>query len=222
MTHLDRTTFVHRRVAPILGAVAVCVLLTPRALLAAGEGQAPGANLFGVNLGLSFWTVVVFLILLFLLSRFAWGPILSAVEAREDRIQNALDESARRQAEAQELLEEHRQQLADARRQAQEIIGEGKAAGERVRRDIEAKAREEGQRLLDRARREIEREKEKALGELRRESVELALAAAARLMREKMDASRDRQLVLGYLDDLGGNAGRSAPGSASREPETGA
>lgn len=212
------------RVAPIPGAVAMCVLLTPRAVLAAGEGQAPGASLFGVNLGLSFWTVLVFLILLFLLGKFAWGPILAAVEAREDRIQNALDESARRQAEAQELLEEHRRQLADARRQAQEIIGEGKAAGDRVRRDIEEKAREEGQRLLERARLEIEREKEKALGELRRESVELALAAAARLMREKMDPAKDRQLVLGYLDDLGegANGARPATGGTSREPETGA
>jgi F-type H+-transporting ATPase subunit b len=181
-------------------------LTTPAGLLAAGDGQAPGASLFGFNLGLSFWTVVVFLMLLFILGKFAWGPILSAVEAREERIQNALDESAERQAEAQKLLEEHKGQLADARRQAQEIIGEGKAAGARVRAEIEEKARQEGHQLLERARREIEREKDNALAELRRESVEIALAAATRLMRERMDSDKDRDLVVGYLDALAGEA----------------
>lgn len=207
MTHLETTKETLRRVRAAVAAPAVgatVLLLTPRTLLAAGEGQAPGADLFGINLGLSFWTVVVFLILLYLLSKFAWGPILSAVEAREERIQGALDESAQRQAEAQRLLEEHKRQLADARRQAQEIIGEGKAAGEKVRADIEEKARAESERMVERARQEIERQKESALAEIRKESVELALAAAARLMKEKMDPQKDRALVMGYLDDLAG------------------
>lgn len=185
-----------------LAGAALLVIGTPGAVWAAGEGEAPGANLFGINLGLSFWTVVVFLILLFLLSRFAWGPILDQVNQRESRIQGALDEAAARQAEAQRLLDEHKRQLADARRQAQEIVAEGRTAGENVRREIEEKAREEGQALLERARREIEREKEAALAELRKESVELAMAVAGRLMHERLDQDRDRELVLSYLDEL--------------------
>lgn len=206
--------------AALAGAV-LLVLGTPGALWAAGEGEAPGASLFGINLGLSFWTVVVFLILLFLLSRFAWGPILDQVNQRESRIQGALDEAAAGQAEAQRLLDEHKRQLADARRQAQEIVAEGRAAGEKVRREIEEKAREEGQGLLERARREIEREKEAALAELRKESVELAMAAAGRLMHERLDQDRDRELVMSYLDDLtaasrpgSGNGSGGRPGSA--------
>lgn len=226
MKHRDHTYAVSAPATPARwwpSAAAVAVALvpfTPVALLAQGDGEAPGANLFGVNLGLSFWTVLVFLILLFLLSKFAWGPILEQVEARENRIQGALDESARKQAEAQRLLEEHKRQLADARRQAQEILGEGKAAGERVRKEIEEKAREEGQALIERARREIEREKEAALDEVRREAVELALAAAAKLMNEKLDPRADRDLVMGYLDSLtdgdastGGSARTGNPGS---------
>jgi len=161
-----------------------------------------GAALFDINVGLSLWTVVVFLALLGILWKFAWGPILGAVQEREDRIQQALDESERQRKEAESLLEAHRQQLAEARRHAQEIIAEGKTAGENVRREIEEKAREEGASLLERARVDIQREKESALTEIRKETVEIALAAASKLMGERLDAERDRQLVLGYVDDL--------------------
>lgn len=180
-------------------------LALPTDLAGAGQGGGEGgmgAQLFNINVGLSLWTVVVFLALLLILWKWAWGPILEVVEQREDRIQGALDEAAAKQTEAAKLLKEHKEQLADARRQAQEIIAEGKAAGEKVRREIEEKAREEGQAIVERARREIEREKDAALGELRAESVDLALAAAARLMGQKMDADQDRELVMGYLDDI--------------------
>lgn len=186
-------------------AAVVISLAVPVAVLAQeaehAEGGA-GSALFDINVGLSLWTVVVFLALLLVLGKFAWGPILGAVEAREDRIQEALDESARHREEAAALLEEHKRQLASARRQAQEIVAEGKAAGEKVRKEMEARAREEGQALVERARTEIRREKEEALAELRKETVDLALAAAARLMHEKLDQERDRELVLGYLDRL--------------------
>jgi F-type H+-transporting ATPase subunit b len=188
--------------APGLAALA----LTPSMLAAAEDG--PG--LVDVNLGLSLWTVVIFLALLFMLRRFAWGPILGMVEAREDRIQTALDESAAARDEARKLLEEHKAQLADARRQAGEIVAEGKAAGDRVRKDIEEKARDEAQQILESARREIARERDRAIAELRKESVDLALAAASKLMEEKMDAPRDRELVMEYLSDLGPRGGAEA------------
>jgi F-type H+-transporting ATPase subunit b len=180
---------------------ALALVAMPAALAAQGGGEAaPG--LFDVNLGLTIWTIIIFLSLVGILGKFAWGPILSSAQAREQRIQDALDEAARRQAEAAELLEQHRAQLADARRQAQEIVNEGKTAGERVRKDIEEKARTEGQSLIERAKAEIEREKESALGEIRKESVDLALAVAARLMNEKLDPEKDRKLVVGYLDEM--------------------
>jgi F-type H+-transporting ATPase subunit b len=178
------------------------LLLTPLALVAQEHGGEGGGGLFSINLGLSIWTIVVFVILLLVLGKFAWGPILSAVEAREENIQGALDEARERQAEAEKLLKEHKEQLADARRQAQEIISEGREAGDRLRKELEAKAREEGDAILARARTEIEREKEAALDAVRRESVELALAAASKLLHEKLDGEQDRKLVMNYLDDL--------------------
>jgi len=172
--------------------------VTPAALWAAEDG--PG--LFDVNLGLSLWTVVIFGALLFLLRKFAWGPILEQLQAREDRIQSALDESRESRREAQKLLEEHKSQLADARRQASQIVAEARDAGQSVREDIEEKARGEAREIVESARREIQRERDAALAELRKESVDLALAAATKLIQERLDEDRDRKLVADYLDSV--------------------
>ena len=186
------------------------LLALPGPLWAQGGGEEGGGGLFDINAGLGVWTLLVFFALLFVLSKYAWGPILSAVEAREKGIQGALDEAALRNEEAAGLLEQHRQQLADARRQANELIAEGKAAGESVRKDIEEKARAEGQAIVERARAEIERERDAALEMLRRESVELALAAASRLMQENFDQAKDRELVERYLDEVSDVSGAQA------------
>lgn len=182
--------------------------VTPGLLSAAeGEGTTP---LFTVNLGTTVWTTLVFFLLLGILWKFAWGPILAAVDAREKAIQSALDEAARQNQDAARLLEEHRRQLADARRQASDLLAEGKAAGEKVRKEIEEKARAEGQAMVERAKHEIERERDAALDALRRESVDLALAAASRLMLEKMDQAKDRQHVERFLDEISKDRGASA------------
>jgi len=172
--------------------------------------QEGGGGMFDLNLGLSVWTTLVFLILLGILWKFAWGPILEMVQAREDGIQGTLDQAANEREEAAKLLAEHRQQMADARRQAQQMIAEGKEAGERVRRDIEEKARAEGDAMIERARESIEREKDAALGELRKESVDLALAAAGKLVQESLDEKKDRELVMGFIDELSSGNGIEA------------
>lgn len=195
------------RIRIAIVAALLLAVLPGAAFAAEGGGTTP---LFTVNLGTTVWTTLVFFALLGILWRFAWGPILAAVDAREKAIQGALDEAAARQAEAQKLLEEHRHQLADARRQAGELLAEGKAAGEKVRKEIEEKARVEAQAIVDRARAEIERERDAALDTLRKESVELALAAASRLMSETMDQARDRRIVEGFLDEVDASRGARA------------
>ena len=183
------------RMLAVLGAYA---LILPVPVMA----QEGGGGMFDVNLGLSVWTTLVFLTLLGFLWKFAWGPILGAVQAREDGIQGTLDQAANERVEAAKLLAEHRQQMADARRQAQQMIAEGKEAGERVRKDLEEKARAEGDAMIERARESIEREKDAALDELRKESVDLALAAAAKLVQESLDEKKDRELIMGFIDEL--------------------
>jgi F-type H+-transporting ATPase subunit b len=171
----------------------------------AAEGAAEesaGGGLFAVDPGLWLWTIVVFLVVLTILAKFAWGPILKGLESREAGIRGTIDEAERARREAASLLEEHKRQLADARRQAQELVAEGRESGQRLRAEIEAKAREEGDRMIERARSEISREREQAVEALRRESVDLALAAASSVLGKKLDAAADRALVEEYLKGL--------------------
>lgn len=179
------------------------LLLTPLSLFAQEHGaEEGGGGLFSINLGLSIWTVVIFVSVLTVLWRFAFGPILAVVKAREDGIQQALDEAKSRQEETEKLLQEHKAQLADARRQAQEIMADGRDAAGRLQKELEGKAREESEAILVRARAEIEREKDAAVDVLRREAVDLALAAASKLLHEKLDGEQDRKLVMDYVDGL--------------------
>ncbi|MBT8398101.1 MAG: F0F1 ATP synthase subunit B [Gemmatimonadetes bacterium] len=183
-------------------AIPVVLSSTPAALFAQGHGEEAGGGLFDINVGLIIWTIIIFLSVLTVLWRFAFGPILAAVNAREEGINKALEEAKTRQAEAEKLLEEHKRQLADARRQAQEIVAEGREAGGRLQKEIEGKAREESEAILTRAKAEIEREKDAAVDVLRRESVDLALAAASKLLDQRLDGDQDRKLVMDYVDGL--------------------
>ncbi len=184
-----------------IAAVLVALLTTPVPLFAAEEGG--GAGLFSINGGLMIWTIVLFLLLLGVLRKYAWGPILAALDAREEGIQGALDKAANEREEAQRLLAEHKAALADSRKEAQQILADAKAAGEQIRKDIEEKARVEAQGMVESARKEIVRERNEALDSIRQESVDLALAAASRLLQERLDDDRDRTLVQNYLSGVG-------------------
>ncbi len=170
--------------------------------LAAQEG-----GLFTLDPGLSIWTIIVFLIVLFILGKFAWGPILAAVNAREEAIRDSIAEAREAREEASKLLEEHRSQLADARRQAQDILAEGRAAGERIRKELEEKARADSEEIIERARREIQRERDRAMQEIRGEAVDVALAAASRVLGERLDAEADRRLVERFLAEVQSTSG---------------
>ena len=176
------------------------VLLT---LLQEGEhaGGAAGGP-FTINPGLIIWTVVVFGILLALLWRFAFPAILKSVEERERRIQKQLEDAERVNAEAQRLLEEHKQQIAAARTEAQDILSKAKTVAQKERETLLAKAREEYDGLLERARKDIDAERDKAVLALRREAVELSIAAASRVIEANLDTDANRRLVSEFLESL--------------------
>ncbi len=192
----------------VLSWVLILMIAAPSLLFAQHESEG-GGGLYDINTGLSVWTLIVFVSLLLILRKYAWGPIVDAVDSREKGIQAAIDGAAELNTEAAKLLKEHREQMADARRQASEILAEAKVAGERVRKELEEKARTEAQGIVERALAEIERERDGALETLRRESVDLALAAASQLMQESFDQETDRQLVERYLNELGDGAAQA-------------
>ncbi|HYT04312.1 MAG TPA: F0F1 ATP synthase subunit B [Gemmatimonadales bacterium] len=171
-------------------------------LQATQGGDAGGFTPFSINTGLIFWTLAVFLILLGLLWRFGWPAILRTVEERERRIQQQLDEAERARAESARLLEEHKRLLAGAHAEAQEMVSQARSVAQKERETLLAKAREEYEQLLARARKEIESEKEKAILALRREAVDLTIAAASKLIEAKLDTEANRRLVTEYLASL--------------------
>lgn len=167
-------------------------------------------SLFSVNLGVAVWTLLTFLTLLIILGKYAWGPLLGALDKREKGIQDNIDDAKRQRDEAEALLAEYREQLAEGRRQAQAMVAEGREAADALRKELEAKAREETQAMLANARREIAREREAAVEAVRRESVDVALAVASRLLSDRLDSDRDRQLAMDYIDDLSDSEGALA------------
>jgi F-type H+-transporting ATPase subunit b len=165
-------------------------------------GENGGGGLFAINPGLIIWTWVIFLILLFVLRKWAWGPILGALEAREKRIQDALDGAAHEREEAAQLLQEQRQLLEDSRDQAQQIMAESRKASERLRAELLDEARKQKDQIVENAREDIERERDHALELLRREAVDLSISAASRVLHREVDSAENRRLVEEYLASL--------------------
>lgn len=157
---------------------------------------------FDINPGLIIWTLVVFGILMAILWKYGWPSLLKSVEEREARIAKQLADAERANAEAARLLEQHRQGLAAARAEAQEIIATAKVVAQKEREQLLARTREEQEQLLERARREIDAEKGKAILALRREAVDLSIAAATKLVGSNLDSDANRRLVLEYLATL--------------------
>ena len=149
--------------------------------------------------GLMVWTVVVFLLLLLVLKRFAWPAILGAVEAREQALEAQLAQAAKDREEAAALLAEHKRLVADARHQATGIVAEARGVAEKERALAVEKTKQEQDELLARARREIAAERDRAVADLRREAVDISLAAASKLVGSRLDTETDRRIVSEYL-----------------------
>jgi F-type H+-transporting ATPase subunit b len=166
-----------------------------------GEPHATSGPL-SVEPGLMIWTVVIFLLLLAVLKKVAWPAVLGAVEAREKALEEQIAEAERNRAEAAALLAEHQKLIADAKAQAHGIIVEARSVAEKERALAMEKTKQEQEELLARARREIAAERERAIQELRREAVDLSLAAASKLIGERLSGDSDRRLVMEYLATL--------------------
>lgn len=155
-----------------------------------------------VEFGLMFWTVIVFLLLLLILRKFAYPALIGAVEAREKALEEQIAEAERARAEAEALLAEHKKLLAEGRTAAHALLVEARTTSEKERALAMERTRLEQEELLARARRDIASERERAIAELRREAVDLSLAAASKLIGERLTSETDRKLVEQYLANL--------------------
>jgi F-type H+-transporting ATPase subunit b len=158
--------------------------------------------LIKVTPGLMIWTIVCFLIALFVLKRYAFGPIQGAIDARRERIRESLDEADRAREEARQLLEEHRKLIAQAKAQAEDVLAEARkqadAQRERVRDETEA----DRQRRLEDTKRQIDAETQRALEQIRTEVAELAMIATSKVTGKVLDRDDHRKLIEDAISDL--------------------
>ncbi|HEU5217906.1 MAG TPA: F0F1 ATP synthase subunit B [Gemmatimonadales bacterium] len=176
----------------------LAVLLVLQEATQAAETGAP-ASPFDVNPGLIIWTWVVFLILMFVLKKFAWPLILKSTLEREEKIKAQLAESDRLNTEARAALADAQRTQAAGRAEAQQLLAEAKAAVEKEKNSLVDRVRHEQEAVMERARREIASERDKAISELRREAVDLAIGAAAKVIGQRLDSDSDKKIVLDYL-----------------------
>ena len=177
--------------------------LAPAALFAQ-EAEGGGTRTFmQPDTGLMFWTLVIFVVLMFILSKFAFGPLTKAVEDRERALQEAIDKAQADREAAAKLLQEHQAKIEAARDEAQKFIAESRGVAEKMRTDMIEQTRKEQQEILERARRDIDSEKEKAIAQLRREAVDLALAGASKVVEQNLESAKNRQIVESYLSSIG-------------------
>ncbi len=192
----------HTMRALILSAVAILLSATPAIAQDTAAADHGGGGLLDMNAGLMFWTLLIFVALMFILSKYAFGPITAAVVAREEALEAAIAAAKADRDQASKLLEQQRAQIEAARNDAQRLIADGRAAGEKLKNEMLEETRAQQQEMLDRARREIDAQKERAIAELRAEAVDLAIAGASRVIEKNLDDRANRALIESFLTSL--------------------
>ena len=159
--------------------------------------------MFEAEPGLMIWTVISFFILLILLRKFAYKPLVGMMHKREETIRESIEEAERTRESAEELQEKYKQLIAEARNEAKKIIDEGKVLGEQARKDMITKANEESSQIVKRAQEQITLETERALSELRTQIADLSIAAASKVIERSLSKEDHMNLLEEYVSKIG-------------------
>ena len=154
------------------------------------------------------WELVItqilgFLLTIWILKKYAWGPVINILEARRDKIRGEFEDIDRRKNEVAGLQSKLAAELREIEAQARVKIQEGVHEGERVGSEIKEKARQDAQAMLQRAQDQIAQDRDKAQVELRNQRVSLVIAGAEKVLREKLDAQTQRSQIDSFLASLG-------------------
>ncbi len=166
-----------------------------QAEVAVNEGHSAMPPLLRFDPGVGVWTILTFVLLLIVLKKFAWKPILESLDARDKAIQGSLDQAARIQAENGRLAEEQKRILAEAKTQAGEIVQTARESAEGLKKSVEIAAQEEKRRILASATQEIEASKQAAIADLKKTTADLSIGIAEKLIRQNLDDAKNRALV---------------------------
>lgn len=170
-------------------------------LITAAE-KGGGSFLVQPGIGLMVWTLFVFVVAMIVLRSLAWPRISEALERRQHMIEDSIETAERTKAEAEQILEEYRERLKEARAQAEEIVTRARKAGEAVERESVEDARAKREELMAQARRDIEAETRRAIQEIRNEVADLTVMATEKVTRKTLSEADQERLVKEALDEL--------------------
>jgi len=156
--------------------------------------------------GLFIWTILTFLGLLFALKKLAWGPLLEALETRQNAIRKSLDDAQQAKSELERLNAESARIIQQARVDAEGIVSQGRVDGERLREEIRTKARTEADNIVKNAERQIQLETSRALEQIRREAVDLSVMIASKIIQRNLSKEDNERLIDEALKQVQGRA----------------
>ena len=145
--------------------------------------------------GLFIWTIITFMVLFFVLAKFAWKPLLNMLKDREDMIRSSLDDAEKAKVELERLNEESEAIMAKARSEAQTILADGKTAAEKVKEDTVAKAKAQANKIREDAEKQIQVEKDKAIADIKQEVVNISLSVAEKLIHKNLSDADNKALI---------------------------
>lgn len=196
-----------RHLRTVSVSAALMLVVAVPAVMYAAEGAEGGhgggaPNLFSGDLGNAIWTLVIFLLVLTVLGRFAWGPILATLQKREQFIRESLEQAKRDRDEAEKRLHEYEARLHHAKEEATAIVEEGRRDAEEAKRRIAEQARSDAEAMIQRARREIGIARDTAVKDLYEEAAKLAAEIAGKALMRAMTEDEHRRLIQASLDEV--------------------
>ncbi len=175
--------------------------------LAQASAEEESSNfLVSPNVGLMIWTLLAFLVALWILRKYAWPQITRILDQRRHQIEESIDAAERTRREADELLAEYRQRLAEARSQADDIVARARKTGEAHENEVLAEAKAKREEMMEQTRRDIEAETRRAIQEIRKEVADLTVAATEKVTRKSLTEDDQKRLVEEALQELDFNA----------------
>jgi F-type H+-transporting ATPase subunit b len=183
--------------------------VTAMALLASSGGGG-GNPLLRVDPGLAIWTLIIFLLLLFVLWRYGWGMMIEKLDARDRAIRGSIDEARAERLEAEKLLVEQKALLDQTRRETAAMLQAAQQDAGAERQRLVDQAREEYERIVERGREQIDQEKRAAVAEVRKVVADLAVGVAGRLIDKNLDTAGQRELAEKFVGELERKGGAEA------------
>lgn len=164
------------------------------------EGQKD--SLLSINPGLIIWTIIIFILLILLLKKLAWKPLITALNNRENLIKDSVQKAEQMRNDADRLLQENKRILEKAEDESRKIINEGRQLSEKLREEMVMKTQDDTSKMIKQAKSEIEREKISALNDLKSEIASLAIGAAEKIIDENLDEQKQKKIVDKFIQQI--------------------